>query len=474
MQASYKRTKDDCYIQSLPSGDVLSFKGSSSGKRISGDSHLLWMQHFTNPMLVSYTMRVCLMLILISSVAIFDVLRKNSSAPTPHNAMVLLQPRPQLQDVLPNLTPDTTTARLPNLDSAYVGIIKETGSLYAMTPGRFPLVAFGGAERHASGRLIDPPTEDDDLLTEVDAVTRARKYKERMKAWEKDQCQGDNNDRRCLVGVRKLEDDDGHASRMKRLLDGPIDGRFPALLPGGGGAQPVEDIPTSNGTIALPTGVGSPSNGTLDAGEGWTKAARGNLWEALAVTFALGIVSLWFAVKRFRNTRNKSFAPISATKAGSLQAVEAVAAEASNDTTLPTQPLVESPTDDTPVSQLEPLPPPPVKSISPIVKSLPIPNGTAVDDGDDSEREGEGEGDVPATPGRRKARRGKRGKKKKVGVVVPEEGAEERKPAYGSAGDSGSGGSDPLPSSLVINSPKPQPSAPSLVVSETILGKFQA
>jgi serine/threonine-protein kinase/endoribonuclease IRE1 len=392
--------------------------------------------------------------------------------PTSRNALVLLQPRPQLQDILPNLTPSTATARLPNLDSAYVGIVKETGSLFAMTPARYPLVAFGGAERYVKGRLIDPPTEDDDLPTEVDAVTRARKYKERMEAWERDRCKGEySNDRRCLVGVRKLEDGDGQESRMKRLLDGPIDGRFPVMLPGRGGAQPVEAIPTSNETVGSPTGISSPPNGTFGPGEGWTKAARGNLWEALAFTFVLGIVSLWFAVKRFRDARNKKFLVTGTEKEKMVEPVDVVPAKALEDPIFSTQLSAEPPIEPAAIFQQESLPPS-LTPTTPVIKSLPVPNGTAPDDGDDSEREGEGDGDVPPTPGRRKARRGKRGKKKKVGMALPEDAEEEKPLSNGSAGDSGSKGTNPLPSSsLVINSPKPPPTAPSLVVSDTILGR---
>ncbi|KAF9467138.1 hypothetical protein BDZ94DRAFT_1287849 [Collybia nuda] len=446
LQASYKRTKDDRYIQSLPSGDILSFKGSSNEKRLSGDSHLLWMQHFTNPI-----------------VAIFDVLYKN---PSTSNAMVLLQPRPQLQDVLPNLTPETSTARLPNLNSAYVGIVKETGSLFAMTPGRYPLVAFGGAERHSRSHLIDAPTEDNDLPVEVDDITRARKYKERMEAWERERCQGDTTDRRCLVGIRKLEDSDGPASRMKRLLDGPIDGRFPALLPGRTNAQPVEGAP-NNETIPVPTGIGDSSNVTRDTVEGWTKAARGNLWEALAITFVIGIISLWFAVKRLRNKKSV----VTATEKEPAKIIETPIANTSNGLTLPTTPSLEPFNETLSLSEKDlPLPPKPPKPESPVIKSLPLANGNIALDGDESEKEGEGEGDIPATPGRRKVRRGKRGKKKKAGVIPSEDGSEEKTPVESHTSDLGNKDSDNTPSSLIINSPKPSPSVPSLIVSDTILG----
>ena len=47
LQTSYRRTKDDAYIQSLPTGEILSFTAKTKGP---ADSHLLWMQKFNNPM----------------------------------------------------------------------------------------------------------------------------------------------------------------------------------------------------------------------------------------------------------------------------------------------------------------------------------------------------------------------------------------------------------------------------------------
>jgi len=56
LQASYRRTKDDAYIQSLPNGEIISFKartrGDTGSTSDSSNSHLLWAQPFTNPMSV--------------------------------------------------------------------------------------------------------------------------------------------------------------------------------------------------------------------------------------------------------------------------------------------------------------------------------------------------------------------------------------------------------------------------------------
>ncbi|KAF8062248.1 other/IRE protein kinase [Lyophyllum atratum] len=448
LQGMYRRTKDDVYVQSLPNGEIMSFKARPRRDSLDkGESQLLWGQPFSSPI-----------------VAIFDVLHK----PNPHsrNALVLLQPRPHLEDVLPDLTPDT---RLPNRKSAYVGMVKETGSLFAMSPARFPLVAFGGPERYSKTRLIDASqtTDTDDLPPDVDSVTKIRKYKEQKEAWDRDQCSGSGmyTDRRCLIGVRPLEDGDGEEGRLKRLLDGP------GPWSGSGGAQQLERLPmpTQNGTVGLPSGaeVDAPVNTTEGDPEGrWAKAARGSSLEAAAFTFVLGVVSFWFGVKRFRDWRSRS-------KRSMI--VDSTTADRSLELSMPKETASVSPitTDETPV---EPDPTTPLPSATPGTSPLDTPKPTTQLNGsmgDDSDREDGANDDVSATPGKRKNRRGKRGKKKKVGIAVPEaeEGEDENAAANGIIENlSAKGSESPLVSSLVIHSPMPPPAAPSLVVSETILG----
>ncbi|KAF5384110.1 hypothetical protein D9615_003326 [Tricholomella constricta] len=472
LQGAYRRTKDDAYIQSLPNGEIISFKAKSrAGQFANPDSQLLWGRPFNSPI-----------------VAIFDVLRKPLHAR--NNAFVLLQPRPHLHDVLPNLTPNT---RLPNRESVYVGMVKETGSLFAMSPGHFPLVAFGGTESYTKGRLIDASGDDDgDLPAEVDAITKARKYKERMEAWEREGCHGSAlyTNRRCLIGVRPLEEGDGHEGRLKRLLDGPTG------LPwtGNGGAQQVE--PVLNETLGVPHSIDAAppipaidANETTNAEGGWARAARGNAIEAAAFTLILGIVSLWFGFKRFRESRSSGGKVKRSMIREDVKPITVVyppvepptTADNFREESIPTvapPPIIAA---QTPVSHPAPLPsaePPSPDTPKPIAQV----NGTAIGENtnaaDDSDREGDANEDIFATPGKRKNRRGKRGKKKKVGIVAPEDEGDDEKQmekisANGGVERSGSAGKasvSPRLSSLVVNSPKPPPVAPSLVVSETILG----
>ena len=121
--------------------------------------------------------------------------------------------------------------QLPNLDSAYVGILEETGSLFAMSSDRFPLVAFGDANPSSMHPLIDPPPGTPlptgaILKSSVDEIIKARKLREL--------CDKGAFDPRCLTGIRKLES--SSRSRLSRLLD----------------AAPVAQPPQST-TNAFPT-----------------------------------------------------------------------------------------------------------------------------------------------------------------------------------------------------------------------------
>ncbi|KAJ7805583.1 hypothetical protein B0H14DRAFT_3771156 [Mycena olivaceomarginata] len=104
LQGSYRNTKDDAYIQSLPNGEIISFKAreESSGTE---DHSILWGSNSTT---------------------------RSPSAALRH--------------------PPQTRARhlegpAPPLESAYIGLVEETGSLFAMSADRFPLVAFAGRRK---------------------------------------------------------------------------------------------------------------------------------------------------------------------------------------------------------------------------------------------------------------------------------------------------------------------------------------
>jgi serine/threonine-protein kinase/endoribonuclease IRE1 len=159
------------------------------------------------------------------------------------NPMVLLQPSPRLQDVFPSM--DLSNAaklnhQLPNLDSAYVGVLEETGSLFAMSSDHFPLVAFGDANPNSMHPLIDPPPGTP-LPTggiprpNVDEITKARKLREL--------CDKGAFDPRCLTGIRKLES--SSRSRLSRLLD----------------AAPVPQVPQSaTKTFPTPSSIHDPGD----------------------------------------------------------------------------------------------------------------------------------------------------------------------------------------------------------------------
>ncbi|KAJ3820981.1 hypothetical protein F5880DRAFT_1486977 [Lentinula raphanica] len=183
LQSSYSRTKDDSYIQSLPSGELLAFRAHSSLGKTGETDSLLWFRTFSNPI-----------------VATFDVLKRPAPQSPLHNdpafhTFVLLQPQPLLSDFHPSLShANAPNSLLPNSDSAYVGIVEETGSLYAMSPKGFPFVAFGGADRkeartHKMTLIDDAPggVEDEGgLPVEVDEVTRRRKLREQREREQKE------------------------------------------------------------------------------------------------------------------------------------------------------------------------------------------------------------------------------------------------------------------------------------------------
>ena len=131
------------------------------------------------------------------SVAIFDVVK----SPRRTSPFVLLQPRLPLQDIIP------TTSRqrdYPNVETAFVGLVPETGSLFALGPGNFPLVAFSGPPVSAQKvEGIDGMSEEGILISHEDGRL---------------QCYEGTTDRRCQTGVRTLKADS--ASRIARLLDG--------------------------------------------------------------------------------------------------------------------------------------------------------------------------------------------------------------------------------------------------------------
>ncbi|KAJ7130188.1 hypothetical protein C8R44DRAFT_775023, partial [Mycena epipterygia] len=56
LQASYRKTKDDAYIQSLPDGEIISFKARGEAQHHSVSDSVLWAYKFNTPMCVSITL----------------------------------------------------------------------------------------------------------------------------------------------------------------------------------------------------------------------------------------------------------------------------------------------------------------------------------------------------------------------------------------------------------------------------------
>ena len=165
--------------------------------------------------------------------AIFDVLRTNPHSLKP--PFVLLQPRPRLHDLFPNLgLANGPHPVLPNFGSAYVGLLEESGSLFAMSPERYPLVLFGGSERK-SGRFVGQYGYGSESRTDTKTLDPPQKRGYRPDGNDEDEqvvlggaiergdaedgdslldtCLVNPYDLRCLIGVRPIEDDGGYEGR---------------------------------------------------------------------------------------------------------------------------------------------------------------------------------------------------------------------------------------------------------------------
>lgn len=319
-----------------------------------------------------------------------------------------------------------------------------------MSPNQFPLVVFSATNyaKEKQNRLIDGPASPrvgDDGPEEMDDPA--------------EDCLQDRGDRRCFLGIRRLVDAD--ESRMVRLLDGvPNQVDVPRHQPHGG-AQRMDPHTTINKSMDEPSVV--PSKIPEKIYDGRVRVA-GNMWEALLIALVLGGLSLWFGLRKMSSNLKQEKGPLELRFDTPAELpMELPVAEAKP--TSPTVDAVSTPAVPTPVGNGK-------DSGSGTVDSV------GEDGEEDSDGEGEGENDVAATPGKRKQRR-KRGKKKKLAIVAP---AQEQVPAVKENGGANAESSPRLeikgldlspPSSSLILASTPKPvSAPSLVVSETILGEL--
>ncbi|KAI0634225.1 hypothetical protein C8Q77DRAFT_1056189 [Trametes polyzona] len=481
LQALYHRTADNSYIQSLPTGKIIAFKTAApEPSETPPSAHPLWYQVFTNPI-----------------VATFDVLR----SPKRSQPFVLLQPQPRLQDILPSvdLTDAAKHNRLPNLDAAYVGLIEESGSLYAMSPDRFPLVVFGDANPDSprGRRMLDPPPgastdSGKDFPPELDSARRIAKERKLREA-----CKQGSTDIRCLTGVRKLGSDS--QSRISRLLDGA-----PSVEPQPSFNNNIPVVPPSRETpIADAPLPDSTSNASLKPPLGWDGVAPPPRAEPHPPSALLGMspptqafsaftlcaiaLLVWVSIRKYLGSAS---APPPSTQAITAPVPLPPATEGGEKPTpngaAPDTSDAESKPANGHASASEELPTPaPAEDIPNAKKVLfapeavepspaaPVEGGNDVADGEDTEKEG----DALDTPGKRKGIRRKRGKKKKgnVTIAVPAEEAEQVVGEEKNASNGQPNGGDQEPPkeagpSIVLAPSPPTPSVPTLVVSDNVLG----
>ncbi|KAA1471953.1 kinase-like protein [Dentipellis sp. KUC8613] len=437
-QAAYRRTVDDTYVEPLPNGEVIAFKTRGVDEQEEGftQNTFVWGQRFAHPI-----------------VAVFDVVKNPGRA----HPFVLLQPRPRLQDIIPDieLRTGSKSRSRPNPESAYVGLVEETGSLFAMSPDHFPLVVFGGGEnRHR--KAIDPPPG-----AVEGAASTPGKYFDLDKA-----CREGSRDRRCSVGIRDLRADS--RSRLARLLDG----------------APADALP-------LPPNLNSnsqtPSTGERDAGavhsgnytfiSSWPWSAvghqSGQIGDApfvqstsvLALAISCIIVLGTFLVRRW-SRKSPVVSPVAQEKLSngemSLENPPAEpAAPAANGAAVSSTP--DTPPISDAVSASADAKTPSDRPVEP-----PEPPDEAGDDETDKE------GDNANAGGKRKNQRRRRGKKRGKGVKdnAAEEEAEEKLPVANGDAQEVAAPATPISSpSMLVVPPTPTPAtAPSLIVSDTILG----
>jgi serine/threonine-protein kinase/endoribonuclease IRE1 len=351
---------------------------------------------------------------------------------------------------------------LPNLDAAFVGLVEETGSLYTMTPDHFPLVIFGDTPSDQEGaRLIEgPPGADTDNESPSDARIQTPSAPVT--------CHNGSPHRQCLTGVRRLGEDS--RSRISRLLDGTPSVGLPPDQNLNNFSFVKDDSTTrswSNSSIFRPWLQGN--NGSSVLGRNLPLKSPDSFLSTGSLTILslfLVIIVLVAAKIKPRNTEH---------------ARTTIDPGTTDDAPLllpPKEPILQSggtPVTSLPASVVSPSSTPPLREDG----DLAIPSLTSnnhadtaedVNDGEESEKDGDA-----VTTGKRKSRRGKRGRKRKT-VALPEGADDENENENGvnNPGHDDKGVTPPEPDTPhAIDTPAPSspPAEPSLIVSDTVLGK---
>lgn len=380
-----------------------------------------------------------------NSVAVFDVV-KSARKQSP---FVLLQPRLRLQEIFPSAIHQRD---YPDDETAFVGQVPGTGSLFALSPDHFPLVAF--SESAPTQRI-----EGSEGVIVSGEHGRLR-------------CAEGTTDRQCLTGVRALRADS--RSRLARLLDG-VPGPATSPLPSAADAPARFDNSAYAGSEPLIVPQEKPSvlpwewvtsiPESLSQGQSsWVPSSSAVLLALVSVVASL----LWFN----RKAPPKEHDAAVHISAGSLpvrkilvdgEAVPSAQLEVTDGAaqaveTRPnvkvTPPEIELPTMTpepqtmTPATALDT--PLPLSATDGGVKASPVKL--------ESHEGSEDVGEVKKKP--RKRRRRRKGDTKDAAA----EGGEEPENEDGEGGEDGNAVTPPL------GLPEAPPASSSLVVSDTVLG----
>jgi hypothetical protein len=401
----------------------------------------------------------------VDSVAVFDVVQ----SPRRPSPFVLLQPHLRLQDIFPS---PSAQSDYPTDETAFVGLVPGNGSLYALSPDHFPLVAF--SDQAPTQRVED--NEGVVVSTENGML----------------QCFEGTTDRRCLTGVRALKADS--LSRLARLLDG-VPGPATPPPPAAVGGPPRSENANSEaypGSEPLVFGEGEtpvvPWELLANLPESLTQGQ--NPWVPSPSTLLLALVSvvaslLWFKRKVPTNGHG-------ATMPDELVRKMAVARKAASITPLelvngathapdPESHDVENGSSakaTLPEDSLTPMELPPTTR-RPSTTALATGPGTSLPSSTTN-------GSAKASPvkaespegaedvGEVKKKHRKRRRRRKGDTKDPSAEGEEPENDDGEGGEGGEDGNAVPPSTpSLVPPPTPAPSASlSLVVSDTVLGTF--
>ena len=401
------------------------------------------------------------------SVAVFDVV-KSSRKPSP---FVLLQPRLRLQDILPSAIHQRDYS---DDETAFVGLVPGTDSLFALSPDHFPLVAFSESA----------PTQ---RIEGSEGVVVSGEHGTL-------QCFEGTTDRQCLTGVRALRADS--RSRLARLLDG-VPGPATSHLPST--SDPVHSENTNAQVYAESEPVIIPGEAKPPVPWEWLASlpeslSQGrNSWAHSTSGILLALVSavaslLWFNRKAPPKGRNATVRMSAGSVPGKLahktladgNAALIAPLERTDDATdaapLESQaaeirPRVNATPPENSVFAPNPtVTPEPPNTASTSAPNTPMPSSTTdVDIKDSPVKAGSQEGaeDAGEVKKKRKRRRRRKGDTKDAAA----EGGEEPENEDGEGGEDATAVPPGTPSSGVLSAQVP-PASSSLVVSDTVLGMF--